>query len=453
MEQLPLVRLRKQLLLRQADAGPRGKRLYDLPELRLVRRAEIDRNAEAVNQGKLLLHRIVGVKLVVPLLFVAEFFPDQVPSVGGGVDQHVVRLLLQSALDDRLQILVFRLKILKAQIVHVNDEPVIAVLDLRDHVVQIPELVAVYLNDTQAPVVVFVGDGLDAGGFSRSRVPVQQTVVRLSSRHEGLRIFHQLLFRRLIAHQVGKLHMGDVQDRLDLHCFVPVRVSLMPDAEGLVQPEFSHAVLPVKLSQPLLHLLRRRRFGKPHRERADPVPDAGIVDPAFLLVSLVGKHLRKFRNAERAGRLRIIEGEQLPENGDVMKHRLVDGPFHRPADLAGAAVAVFMADQEIAQITVPDIPVKPVASRQLQKAAHAGIQLFSRLFPLFRIMAGDPRHFGKQLSFLSKIPVYDQFLHSHPSHPFRGFNNSPAPACFWLRPAGRAGRSSPRCPPGSRQNR
>ena len=84
------------------------------------------------------------------------------PAVRGGIDQNIFRLLFQSALNDCLQVLVFDLKFLKGKIVHINDEFVIPVLDLRNHLVQILELMLVNLNDPKPLIIVTVQDRLDA---------------------------------------------------------------------------------------------------------------------------------------------------------------------------------------------------------------------------------------------------------------------------------------------------
>ena len=80
-----------------------------------------------------------------------------------GIDEHVLRLFLKSALDDRLQILVFDLKLLEGEIIHIDDELIIAVLDLRDHTIQILELMLVYLDHTEALIIVLIQYRLDGG--------------------------------------------------------------------------------------------------------------------------------------------------------------------------------------------------------------------------------------------------------------------------------------------------
>ena len=74
-------------------------------------------------------------ELVSPALLVAEILLDQVASVGGGIDQDILRLFLQPSLNHGFQILIFNLKLLKGQIVHVYDKAVISVFDLGNYIV------------------------------------------------------------------------------------------------------------------------------------------------------------------------------------------------------------------------------------------------------------------------------------------------------------------------------
>ena len=55
-------------------------------------------------------------------------------------------------------------------------------------------------------------------------------------------------------------------------------------------------------------------------------------------------------------KIKVIE---FLENADVMQCRIVDGTDDLSADLAATAVAVLVIHQEIGQIAVPQIPVKP----------------------------------------------------------------------------------------------
>lgn len=61
------------------------------------------------------------------------------------------------------------------------------------------KLVLIKLNDTQPPVIILIENTLDAGGFTGSRIPEQQTVVRAPARYERFGIVDQLLFSGLIT--------------------------------------------------------------------------------------------------------------------------------------------------------------------------------------------------------------------------------------------------------------
>ena len=69
------------------------------------------------------------------------------------------------------------------------------------------------LDQPQPPVVVLIQYRLDAGGFPRSAVPVQQAVIGLSSRYKCLRIVNQLLLLHLITDQMIQRHITCMCDR------------------------------------------------------------------------------------------------------------------------------------------------------------------------------------------------------------------------------------------------
>ncbi len=135
MGQLPLVCLRQKLLLWHRDFVSLRQYPYDILKLLFIRRGKENRNAEAGHQRKLLLNRISRMKVVPSLLLVGKLFPHQMPPVGSGVNQHVLRLFLKPALNNGFQIFILYLKILKAQIIHVNNEFVISVFNLGNHLV------------------------------------------------------------------------------------------------------------------------------------------------------------------------------------------------------------------------------------------------------------------------------------------------------------------------------
>ena len=136
--------------------------LYDCLKFPLVRGPKVYGHAKTGCQGQFLLHRIIVVKLVVQLPLVAELFTYQMASVGCGVNQHIVRALAKPAFQDCLQILVLQLIVFKGKVVHINDELVIPVLNLFQHIGKRLKLMLIYLNDTQSPAVIFIEHRLDA---------------------------------------------------------------------------------------------------------------------------------------------------------------------------------------------------------------------------------------------------------------------------------------------------
>ena len=212
------------------------------------------------------------------------------PPVGSGVNQHIGRLFLKAALNQRLQVFVFHLKILETQVIHINDKLVIPVFELGDHRVQILKLMLVQFNNTQAFLVIFVGDSLHAGGFARPRVPEQQTVVGASPGHKSLRILTKLLLGNLISHQIIQIHMGNVADRHD-----PRSLLRMLHTEGFVQSQISHTVLSVKLGERRFHGRSVLILHKVLRQRTDPVADTPVIDLTVRRSASVSQHHGKLR--------------------------------------------------------------------------------------------------------------------------------------------------------------
>ena len=246
-----------QLLAPEQDLGvPFHQGVHDVEELLVIGLEVADGDAEAVGQGHLLLHGVVAVHVVGGHVgLIPPGLPHQMTAVGGGVDHHVLRLRLQSALDDGLQVFVFQLRLLKGQIVHEDDETVVAVLDLADDLGEVLELVLVDLDHAQALIVVLVQHRLDAGGFSRAGLAVEQHVVALPAGHEGLRVGDEALLLGLVSHQVVQVHVpgiGDGDEKL------PLRV--LRDAEGLVETEFSHAHPAVESGDDLIQFVLRGGF-------------------------------------------------------------------------------------------------------------------------------------------------------------------------------------------------
>ena len=140
----------------------------------------------------------------------------------------------------------------------------------------------VNFNDSESLFIILVGNGLDTGGLSCSRITEKKTVIGLSSLHKSLGVFNELLLWNLIAYQIVQMHMGNIPDRSDLHLR-----ALMYDPEGLMQTKPAHAVVLIKLCQRILHFFRRMIFFKLHGQTADPIPDPAVIYLALFPAGLV----------------------------------------------------------------------------------------------------------------------------------------------------------------------
>ena len=159
-----------------------------------------------------------------------------------------------------------------------------------------------------------------------------------------------------------------------------------------------------------------------------------------------------------------------------MQRRFVDGADNLSADLTSAAVAVLVVHQEIGQVTVPQIPMKSVITRQIDQIMDALVKQcchILRIVIFILVMGHQKCHIIQQFPVL-KITIYDQFFFSHmvsllilyflilmslhsPPDITAGrlrslLNNCPGSSCCGLLPEVPAVRSSLRCPQGSPQN-
>ena len=419
MAHLPLVCLRAQLLIRQGNLRIALRKLCHDPEVFLLGRlGEADGHAEAGHQGQLFLHGIRAVHTVVLLhvAAVAPGLPDDVAPVGGSVDQHIVRLRLHAALDDRLQVLVLDLELLKGQIVHINDKAVVPVLDMGNHRGEILELMLIDLNHPQALVIVFVQDRLDACGLSGSAVPEQQHVVGRKSLHKGFRVIHQLLLLDLVADQVVQNHLLRIVDGQELHI---VLVSL--DTEGLIQAEHAHSVGLIEIRDNAENLLLVR-------SRLDlPAHRLHLFADVFIIHALLFPNRPVMADGGKAVDLQIpldraeIKIKQVFKYPEIPLREMIDAAVVCPHLLAGHTEGILVSQENKGQVIVPQILVKPIHGRQIEKSLHLLIdprgQLRLRAHAVFIIL----KNTGKlpQDAVLPQIPVQNQLRDFLVHSPFR----------------------------------
>ena len=228
---------------------------------------------------------------------------------------------------------------------------------------------AVDLNDPQAPVIILIGDGLDAGGFAGARVSVEQAVVGRPAADKGFRVLDQFPLGRLIADQVIQMDMQDIPYGQDHDLSV-----LLMDTKGLMQAESAYAVFSVEAGHRVHHLFRSGCPGQLLCQGADSVPDTAVIDPALFGARREGKDRIKFPDTQAQGQRPEVIVKQTAEDFKIMQGRHIDTGADRAPDLPGPAVAVLMIDQQVGQIAVPEAAVKTGFLRQLHQAVHDPVQ-------------------------------------------------------------------------------
>ena len=223
---------------------------------------------------------------------VMEALPNQMSAIARCIDQNVGRLFLKAALNDRLQILILRLVLFEGKVVHVQNKLIIPVLDAGNDIVEIAELVPAHLNDPKSPLIILIGNCLDAGGLAGPRLAVEQAVVGRLSLHKGLRVLDQLLLRNFISDQILHVDMKNVLHRHNSCLSRKFSGLIVLNPKRLVQSEHADAVLFVKCREKILHLLCTFRRFKLLRQRADPVADSGVVGLALISGRLIVKYYR-----------------------------------------------------------------------------------------------------------------------------------------------------------------
>ena len=115
-----MIGLNPDVVIRHLDASPVTKLQHHIRVAPLIQRQIGKPQAEALGKAGVLLQGLPGVD-VIPLP-VGEAFPDHVPAVGGGINDHVVRHLLQAALQGGLQGGEALVLLIEGQVVDVEDK-------------------------------------------------------------------------------------------------------------------------------------------------------------------------------------------------------------------------------------------------------------------------------------------------------------------------------------------
>ena len=331
--------------------------------------------------------------------------PDEVSPVGGGVEKDVVRFGLHPALNHRFEELILHLVLLKGEVINKNNEPVIPVFHLGNHRRQVPELMLINLNHPQALVIVLVDQSLDAGGLAGAGVPIEQGVVGASPRQEGLRVVPQLRLLALVTHQVPQHDLVRVVDGDKPN---PLRPRL--DAEGLIQAQHPHAILPVMFRDQTEKRLVIRGRGQTAAQVPDLFTDVLVVPPPVLGNGLVMAEGGKAVQVQIPLHGRKIVVEQGPKDPKIVPGKVVHRAVLGAHPLGNQAEGVLVGHQQKGQVVLPQILVKAILCRQVQQpldlvvnAPHQGLPGHTTSLPSLE----QRRQFG-QNGLFSQVSVQEQ---------------------------------------------
>ncbi len=130
-------------------------------------------------------------------------------AVGGGVNQHIVRLRGDAAVERDFQRLVAALALLETQVIAKDDEALRPPGDQVDDIGQIGQVALVDLDQAQALRRILVQASLDQRRLAGAAGAGQQHVVGRPALHELLRI---LLYLLLLRRDIVQIIQTDVRD-------------------------------------------------------------------------------------------------------------------------------------------------------------------------------------------------------------------------------------------------
>ena len=156
------------------------------------------------------------------------------------------------------------------------------------------------------------------------------------------------------------MHMGNIGNRHD-----PGRSHRSVDTKCLVKSQFTNTEFFIKLYHIIHELFRGLCFCQFLRQCTDPVTDPFIKDlAAFIDILIIGDQTAVHRriNLLQFFQIKVI---QLFKDFKIMHRECINSAFHRTYDLTGRTERIFMIDQQIGQIIMPQVSRKPVGSCHL----------------------------------------------------------------------------------------
>lgn len=150
-----------------------------------------------------------------PVLVVALLLRNQVPAVGGGVEQHIVRRLFQRAVEHALEYPVVAFPGIEREVVAEQHEALWQALQLLHHARQVGQVVALDLDQAQPGAGQLGQQRTNQGGLAGPAPPEQGVVGRLAG-DELAGVAFQLLALPLYAQQVGQAQVEADLQRLQV---------------------------------------------------------------------------------------------------------------------------------------------------------------------------------------------------------------------------------------------
>ena len=272
------------------------------------------------------------------------------------------------------------------------------------------------LNHPQSPVIVLIQDGFHARRLAGSRIAEQKDIVCGAACDESLGICDQLLFLQLVSDQVRKNHIACGRDRLQS------TAAVIAEAEGFVEAEFAYAVLPVKIRHNPVYFFSVARITDRRAERLDFFADAPVKNALLLAHRAVIADYGKAVDPEGFFNSRKIIIKELPEHGEILLRKMIDGSVDRPGLLRYQRERSFRHREQESQVIVPQIAIKSIRCRQVKQGMDYIKDLPCQCIRLVMSLIEPPEDLrqAKQYAVLWNIAVNNQFRHQsiHARPPF-----------------------------------
>ena len=263
------------------------------------------------------------------------------------------------------------------------------------------------LDHTESLIIVLVDDCLNARRFTCSTITEQQYIIGFSALYKRFCIINQLLFLDLIADKIIKHDLIQIIDRVKVRIALP----LIDQTEGFVQTEHTDTVSLVKIGDRFKEFILILCLLQLFTECLYLFTDIFIVHQLFFADCLVIGQNTEALDAECfLDRFKIKE-KQVAEHSEIILCENIDAAIICTDLFTGQTERIFVCDEQICQIVVPQIMVKAVIRCHLQTALELRINIPDKLcivLCLFIKCAEDLSQLYQD-RILLHITVHDQF--------------------------------------------